>query len=306
MMYCWWRSGGITVITPAMGSSRAGRVKWRDITRNHRSWADIVVLCVCCFISVRWIIFLKRGLVPSSWRAGRWIYRLWALFPRYLLRHPDDVVKILKPLGVLVEKNLAIPPLLSISLEAPFHRKTSANPPRKAVCHQRAAGIVAKCFRANNSINCQCYCVIRTIANQPFFDMISVNWRRLYTWLQPIADGVTWRLSIKAQRHFQPMTGALIVGKTGLTSLISSPCEENKFLASGMSRRRVILMEQNVRHETADSSSLISVIKTTAISTNADLQRWYYCQSWLTATSALMPSLICLSARFCAPSLQIN
>lgn len=140
MMYCWCEGLAVLLhLNPHLqwevhGLEGLSKKNWYLLICNHRSWADIVVLCVLFRKHIPMNkYFLKQQLarVPFLGTA------CWALdmpfmkrYSRaYLLRHPSDVVKMLKPLGVLVKSFACIPPLLSISLKAPVSRKkTSANP----------------------------------------------------------------------------------------------------------------------------------------------------------------------------------
>ncbi|AFG42795.1 putative acyltransferase yihG [Escherichia coli P12b] len=151
MMYCWCEGLAVLLhLNPHLqwevhGLEGLSKKNWYLLICNHRSWADIVVLCVLFrkhipmnkyFLKqqLAWVPFLGLACwsldMPFMKRYSRAIY--------YVIR--SDVVKMLKPLGVLVKSFACIPPPLSISLKAPVSRKKNISKPTplfKTCCHQR-------------------------------------------------------------------------------------------------------------------------------------------------------------------------
>lgn len=140
MMYCWCEGLAVLLhLNPHLqwevhGLEGLSKKNWYLLICNHRSWADIVVLCVLFRKHIPMNkYFLKQQLawVPflglACWALDMPFMKRYSALIYYVIR--SDVVKMLKPLGVLVKSFACIPPLLSISLKAPVSRKkTSANP----------------------------------------------------------------------------------------------------------------------------------------------------------------------------------
>ncbi len=152
MMYCWCEGLAVCIhLNPHLqwevhGLEGLSKKNWYLLICNHRSWADIVVLCVLFRKHIPMNkYFLKQQLASGaiSWPGvlgtGYAVYEAgFSALIYYVIR--SDVVKMLKPLGVLVKSFACIPPPLSISLKAPVSRKKNISKPTplfKTCCHQR-------------------------------------------------------------------------------------------------------------------------------------------------------------------------
>ncbi len=87
MMYCWCEGLAVLLhLNPHLqwevhGLEGLSKKNWYLLICNHRSWADIVVLCVLFRKHIPMNkYFLKQQLarvaISWPWRAGRWICRL--------------------------------------------------------------------------------------------------------------------------------------------------------------------------------------------------------------------------------------
>lgn len=141
MMYCWCEGLAVLLhLNPHLqwevhGLEGLSKKNWYLLICNHRSWADIVVLCVLFRKHIPMNkYFLKQQLawVPFLGLA------CWALdmpfmkrYSRaYLLRHPERRGKDVETTRRSCEKfQPYIPPLLSISLKAPVSRKKNISKP---------------------------------------------------------------------------------------------------------------------------------------------------------------------------------
>ncbi|GAA5256168.1 acyltransferase [Escherichia coli] len=246
-MYCWCEGLAVLLhLNPHLqwevhGLEGLSKKNWYLLICNHRSWADIVVLCVLFrkHISMN-KYFLKQQLawVPFLGLA------CWALdmpfmkrYSRaYLLRHPERRGKDVETTRRSCEKFRLHPTTIVNFVEGSRftqekHQQTHSTfqnlLPPKAAGIAMALNVLGKQFDKLLNVTL-CY---PDNNRQPFFDMLSGKLTRIvvHVDLQPIADELhgDYINDKSFKRHFQQWLNSLWQEKDRLlTSLMSSQRQE--------------------------------------------------------------------------------
>lgn len=243
MMYCWCEALAVLLhLNPHLqwevhGLEGLSKKNWYLLICNHRSWADIVVLCVLFRKHIPMNkYFLKQQLawVPFLGLA------CWALdmpfmkrYSRaYLLRHPERRGKDVETTRRSCEKFRLHPTTIVNFVEGSRftqekHQQTHSTfqnlLPPKAAGIAMALNVLGKQFDKLLNVTL-CY---PDNNRQPFFDMLSGKLTRIvvHVDLQPIADELhgDYINDKSFKRHFQQWLNSLWQEKDRLlTSLMSS------------------------------------------------------------------------------------
>ena len=243
MMYCWCEGLAVLLhLNPHLqwevpGLEGLSKKNWYLLICNHRSWADIVVLCVLFRKHIPMNkYFLKQQLawVPFLGLA------CWALdmpfmkrYSRaYLLRHPERRGKDVETTRRSCEKFRLHPTTIVNFVEGSRftqekHQQTHSTfqnlLPPKAAGIAMALNVLGKQFDKLLNVTL-CY---PDNNRQPFFDMLSGKLTRIvvHVDLQPIADELhgDYINDKSFKRHFQQWLNSLWQEKDRLlTSLMSS------------------------------------------------------------------------------------
>ncbi|EHU17501.1 putative acyltransferase yihG [Escherichia coli DEC1D] len=247
MMYCWCECLAVLLhLNPYLqwevhGLEGLSKKNWYLLICNHRSWADIVVLCVLFRKHIPMNkYFLKQQLawVPFLGLA------CWALdmpfmkrYSRaYLLRHPERRGKDVETTRRSCEKFRLHPTTIVNFVEGSRftqekHQQTHSTfqnlLPPKAAGIAMALNVLGKQFDKLLNVTL-CY---PDNNRQPFFDMLSGKLTRIvvHVDLQPIADELhgDYINDKSFKRHFQQWLNSLWQEKDRLlTSLMSSQRQE--------------------------------------------------------------------------------
>lgn len=248
MMYCWCEGLAVLLhLNPHLqwevhGLEGLSKKNWYLLICNHRSWADIVVLCVLFRKHIPMNkYFLKQQLAQVPF-LGTACWSLDMPFMKrysraYLLRHPERRGKDVETTRRSCEKFRLHPTTIVNFVEGSrfTQRKTSANPlhfsnllPPKAAGIAMALNVLGKQFDKLLNVTL-CY---PDNNRQPFFDMLSGKLTRIvvHVDLQPIADELhgDYINDKSFKRHFQQWLNSLWQEKDRLLTSLMSSQRQNK------------------------------------------------------------------------------
>ena len=248
MMYCWCEGLAVLLhLNPHLqwevhGLEGLSKKNWYLLICNHRSWADIVVLCVLFRKHIPMNkYFLKQQLawVPflglACWSLDMPFMKRYSR--AYLLRHPERRGKDVETTRRSCEKFRLHPTTIVNFVEGSRftqekHQQTHSTfqnlLPPKAAGIAMALNVLGKQFDKLLNVTL-CY---PDNNRQPFFDMLSGKLTRIvvHVDLQPIADELhgDYINDKSFKRHFQQWLNSLWQEKDRLLTSLMSSQRQNK------------------------------------------------------------------------------
>ncbi|EOT0513217.1 TPA: acyltransferase [Escherichia coli] len=248
MMYCWCEDLAVLLhLNPHLqwevhGLEGLSKKNWYLLICNHRSWADIVVLCVLFRKHIPMNkYFLKQQLawVPflglACWSLDMPFMKRYSR--AYLLRHPERRGKDVETTRRSCEKFRLHPTTIVNFVEGSRftqekHQQTHSTfqnlLPPKAAGIAMALNVLGKQFDKLLNVTL-CY---PDNNRQPFFDMLSGKLTRIvvHVDLQPIADELhgDYINDKSFKRHFQQWLNSLWQEKDRLLTSLMSSQRQNK------------------------------------------------------------------------------
>ena len=248
MMYCWCECLAVLLyLNPYLqwevhGLEGLSKKNWYLLICNHRSWADIVVLCVLFRKHIPMNkYFLKQQLawVPflglACWSLDMPFMKRYSR--AYLLRHPERRGKDVETTRRSCEKFRLHPTTIVNFVEGSRftqekHQQTHSTfqnlLPPKAAGIAMALNVLGKQFDKLLNVTL-CY---PDNNRQPFFDMLSGKLTRIvvHVDLQPIADELhgDYINDKSFKRHFQQWLNSLWQEKDRLLTSLMSSQRQNK------------------------------------------------------------------------------